>query len=373
MEFLDTPLCRTVFGSHFHGTATESSDYDFKEIYLPDVRRLITGTGIGNTNKSSNDKGRNSAGDIDIERVPLQTFMKHFYEGQTYALELAFAAINDDPRMIVAPVFVTICRRLAMNHLTGDVRSIVAYAYGQAYKYGIKGTRYRVLAELAAFVDTLPQERGTRISDIQDQLADYIKSIPVADHKYLCIGEYSPDGHNQTYAPAVFVLDNTCPVTIPLTEFRSRIAAWLSNYGRRAATASTGADFKALSHSYRIIMEATELVIHGKITLPHTGTTLATIMQIKRGEMEQGDIVNLIQSSLSHLDDVIANNQNLKQQTPETDAEFGDYLLGVCSHLYDVTVDGVTADGRGRSVHALNKLPYVEGLPPSWPDNHPWT
>lgn len=82
-----------LYGSSLYGTNTPTSDRDVKHIVLPDLDSLLLGKKLeAKVKKTNNQKNtRNSADDVDEEFIPLQIFARHFVEGQTYAIELAFA------------------------------------------------------------------------------------------------------------------------------------------------------------------------------------------------------------------------------------------------------------------------------------------
>lgn len=86
-------LFSVMFGSRLYGTQTPTSDVDWKHIVLPSLDHLLLGRGVDNKVKKTNNvkNVRNGADDVDEEFIPIQVFAKHFMEGQTYAIELAFA------------------------------------------------------------------------------------------------------------------------------------------------------------------------------------------------------------------------------------------------------------------------------------------
>lgn len=128
-------LFSTRFGSHLYGTNTPTSDVDMKYIYLPSLDDMLIGkkaeTKVVKTNTVKNT--RNSAEDIDEEFIPVQQFARHFVEGQTYALELAYAyagsltnhagqEVADTPQ---GDVFKRFCNDLVANWKTTNVKAMV--------------------------------------------------------------------------------------------------------------------------------------------------------------------------------------------------------------------------------------------------------
>ena len=59
-----------------------------------------------------------------------------------------------------------------------------------------------------------------------------------------------------------------------------------SRYGKRAqAAAAEGLDYKSLSHAVRLIGEAEEFLLHGRITLPRPDA--AFVLAVKQGQIER--------------------------------------------------------------------------------------
>ena len=70
-------LIKATAGSHLFGTNTESSDKDFKGVYLPSREQILLGTYQPTINHSTgNNDSRNSSSDVDVEYYSLKKFFE---------------------------------------------------------------------------------------------------------------------------------------------------------------------------------------------------------------------------------------------------------------------------------------------------------
>src|ERR1035437_10182811 len=89
---MNNTLVRMSFGSFVYGTNVETSDRDYKSIFVPDALDLIMqrpAKHIQNNTKKDT-QYRNAATDIDDEAFSIQSFIRLLVEGQTCALDILF-------------------------------------------------------------------------------------------------------------------------------------------------------------------------------------------------------------------------------------------------------------------------------------------
>ena len=81
------------FGSHLYGTATETSDHDFKGVFLPTIWDILLGKipKAYHYNSKKGNEERNTEKDIDIEIYSLHYFIDLACQGQTVALDMVHA------------------------------------------------------------------------------------------------------------------------------------------------------------------------------------------------------------------------------------------------------------------------------------------
>jgi predicted nucleotidyltransferase len=86
-------IVKAVVGSQLYGTASESSDLDYRGVYLPTLKDCITnsieGSIVCNTKVTAGE--RNSKGDVDYTIFSLQHFLKNL-ERDTLGIEMLHAS-----------------------------------------------------------------------------------------------------------------------------------------------------------------------------------------------------------------------------------------------------------------------------------------
>lgn len=298
-------LFTTVFGSKLYGTDTPESDTDLKSVYLPELSELLRGHRVKNSVHTTGDKdGKNTAEDEDHEHVPLQVFAEDFIKGQTYALEIAYVAI-DRERVLHTKVyderFIEFCEELTSQFLTSNIKAMLGYALGQAHKYGIKGTRLASLRKFKKMIDEQAVPDDTKLGDVMG----LVEKVNEMSDKYLFMTTYSDA--QRIDAPAISLLEKTHPMDIPMSEMRLRLNSAMKSYGTRAAKAeaSGGHDWKAVSHAVRIALQALDILVSHKLEFPFMEERRQRLLSIKLGEVawaeveeELSDILEMVDYSL---------------------------------------------------------------------------
>ena len=194
-------LYSTQFGSRLFGTSTPASDTDIKHIELPDIQGLLVGRRIANrvvkTNAIENTK--NGPDDIDTEFIPIQSLARDFYEGQTYALEIAFSIEGRHAKQThydrlgnVAPMdpsseFCQFIDELKSTFLTSNIKAMMGYVVNQASLYSFKGERLNaVKAVKALMVDGVDDSTiDAMMADPSGSFARAARQVALDHPKYL--------------------------------------------------------------------------------------------------------------------------------------------------------------------------------------------
>jgi len=355
-------LFTTLYGSKLYGTSTPASDRDIKHIVLPDLDDMLLGKKLEAKVKKTNkvEHTRNSADDVDEEFIPLQIFARHFVEGQTYAIELAFAMEGDhaeqkifDPRGEVGrycigtsavdgpmydfmiairdvqfddydyevPLFVQFVRELRTKFLTSNIKAMMGYVVNQASLYSFKGERLNAVRELQVIIgdaDVYYKEDEMKLSEIYQTprysglLNDLAKKFP----KYFRLEEYDIGGG--VMKPCAVILEKTLPFTNSLIQTLKVVHALEKKYGSRAdAATANNVDWKATMHALRIVDEGLQILSTRKLSFPFDENYVNHLLSIKRGELPLDPIKEELASKLDELKDLEKTTD-----LPECNAEF---------------------------------------------------
>ncbi|ELL9021227.1 nucleotidyltransferase domain-containing protein [Escherichia coli] len=138
---------KSYFGSHLYGTSTPESDVDFKEIYVPHARDILTGNVKEHMSKNTNNtSSKNTKDDVDHELYSLKYFFKLAADGETVALDM----LHTPPSLVVKSDLPDVWKYIQDNRsrfYTTNMKSYLGYVRKQASKYGVKGSRLAVLRQ----------------------------------------------------------------------------------------------------------------------------------------------------------------------------------------------------------------------------------
>ena len=326
-------LFSCMFGSRLYGTQTPTSDVDWKHIVLPDINDLLLCKKIENKVKKTNTEKntRNGADDVDEEFIPLQVFAKHFIEGQTYAIELAFAidgmhaqqqfytgdyAIDseetdlDGQKLYKTSPFYLFVKELREKFLTSNIKAMMGYVVNQASLYSFKGERLnatRALDMLITEVDLYYKSDLTTLSVIDEapHWKPYVDALEAKYPKYFRRDVYDIGGGRMK--PCLIILEKTLPYTNTLVQTLKVLDALEKKYGSRADQASeNNVDWKATMHALRIVNEGLDLLSTKKLSFPFQPGYVNYLLSVKRGEMPLGPIKDDLASKLDQLKELEA-------------------------------------------------------------------
>lgn len=318
-------LFKTMSGSRLYGTNTPTSDIDWKEIFLPEKSQMLIGRKLHNVVISTaSDNVRNTKDDVDYEYIPIQVFANDFYNGQTYAIELAYAVLSEhrqDGQELYSREFLTLVYELTRRFQTSNIKAMVGYALNQAQLYGVKGSR---LASIRKFTDKIDQELEAGRLSLDDKLSELELWAVVNSDKYMYVTSFMS---MDIRLPAISILEKMYPMTITIGEVLQRTKAAQSKYGVRTKEAETanGMDWKATSHAVRITLQAISLLTDNKLSFPLQPERIDQLLRIKRGEVPAEEVKLILEKLFDDLD--IAKEQTtLPTKNQIMDEQFEEWL-----------------------------------------------
>lgn len=256
-------IMKGYFGSHLYGTSTPESDVDFKEIYVPHARDILTGNVKEHMSKNTNNtSSKNTKDDVDHELYSLKYFFKLAADGETVALDM----LHTPPSLVVKSDLPDVWKYIQDNRsrfYTTNMKSYLGYVRKQASKYGVKGSRLAVLRQALKRSNEWGQyfDNGAVI-----RLSHMKNVLPVGEFASWVETENEKTGKQTFYN----LLDRKFQDTLTNKEFNAVLVKLEENYGERArkAEANEGIDWKALSHACRGGLQLLEIYKTGDLVYP---------------------------------------------------------------------------------------------------------
>lgn len=294
-------IFKTKFGSHLYGTSTPSSDEDWKAVFIPDAKSIILGRGKDSFNRNdkqddrSGTQRKNEPGEVDIEYHSLKKLLSLAAQGQTVALDMLFATPLVEQGRIEGRTS-EIWRHVWLNRdrlASRQSKSFIGYAYQQASKYGVKGSRMAAAEKVSLFFERQVEKHGTQAKCIE-ALIDWRLEVDGTEH--CATGEIEQPGGKQV------IFFECCGrkalATATLKEAHAIFAKIFENYGHRARQArdNQNVDWKALSHAVRIGRQAVEYLDTGFVTFPRPEAS--RLLEIKQGALPYVEVAEEIEGLL---------------------------------------------------------------------------
>jgi hypothetical protein len=259
-----TILCRTVFGSKLYGTDTPESDTDYKSVFMPTAREILTGQIPKTINMTTGkNNSRNGADDVDHESFSLHYFMQLLYQGQTVALDM----LHGYQEEIRTPLWDTLkLNRTAFY--TKNMRAFVGYARAR---------------EVLAFLMT---QGDATIWELYNEG----KLWDDREHTFIKLKITDEDGTGRGCVDLQQSYWEVCGKKMTFggkaSHYVYMVKKFYDNYGGRAklAAANQGIDWKAISHAFRVAFQ-TQMILSGegfKYPLPQT----EYLRKVKAGKLD---------------------------------------------------------------------------------------
>jgi predicted nucleotidyltransferase len=334
-------MFKVTYGSKLYGTSTPTSDTDEKVVYLPDLQDLLLLTKLPIFKQRFDAEG-NSIGDgftmpdngVETEYFPLQTFVRDFVAGQTYAVEIAFAFAKQDGPVNFAREMV---QEMVQKFANAEVYSMVGFAMKQTFDYVKRGERLNDAQKVLDVVDKYtamysPNESAVfytvnpRLDTVLDgkTLLEHLAADTGLETEVLTNGKKP---QNSLKLNGRFYLETTT-----LSHFREQVVKIIKSFGVRSVEASlTSVEWKSLSHALRVYQQAIELLDTGNMTFPRPNAEY--LLSVKQGK----ENIEEVKAQLLALDDEVQKkilSSTMQKRTPELIAASEEWLLNVLMDLY---------------------------------------
>lgn len=275
-------------GSHLFGTNTPKSDLDVKGLFLPSRQSLYLQNAPQQFSRNTNNSNaKNSSDDVDVTVWSVQFWLKLLTKGDINAVSLLFSYTN--PNAVLEGTDANFLERLKAldpkQLLSRNLSGMMGFAYNQAIKYTAKGKH---LQAVQTAISILIEASKGLISDVADVVVTQI-----ADHSMARVQIGSKGIKQLVLLEKMFDFTATTVWALaPLHEVEAR-------YGKRAKLAlEAGVDFKAFSHSLRVLEEIRLLHSFGRISYPHAGHFATLMMDAKMGKLEYQILIEKLDQKL---------------------------------------------------------------------------
>ncbi len=292
-------IVRMVYGSYLFGTNIETSDRDFKSVCLPSASDILLQK-VKKVRHNGPSKERNQPGQEDIEFLSLQQYLKMLCEGQTVAVDMAFVPENYYVEGTRGPEWYAVQNNLG-RFIHSNVSTFTSFAMSQVRRYSVKAERLTAVEAAHGFFAAMEGLHGpsTKVGEVRMDLmgmaCEHSKEIMSFPH----IINPSRNGVGIEHFECC---DRKVPMGATVKEAANIYQKATEFYGKRARLAQQmgGQDWKAMSHAVRIVREAEELLLRGKITFPRPEANL--LLRIRRGEVSHQKVMAQIVSGLERVE-----------------------------------------------------------------------
>lgn len=350
---MNSILAQVPYGSRLYGTATAASDYDYKFIYLPSLDQVLLGEKFTNFKARFDENGdllnENApmpALGVEVEFIALQTYMRDFLAGQTYAVEVAFA-LQNNMFTAVDEQFLEVNDYLIENFQSNNVSSMVGFAMKQTFDYVHRGQRLKEAQFFLGCIGNVVREMGwpdTRkvrfdtpmagmlwIPNATGTVYDFIAN-KIANSEFKDAIKITTT-HNVNKTQRSFTFGGRQYLeTTPLSELITILEKRIASYGTRSTSAAEcEVDSKSLMHAVRVYQQTIELLTIGRITFPRKNVD--ELLAIRNLQLPLDDV----KDTLIKLDNTA---KQLQEEVPprnnELYDEFREYTIEVLRDFYDI-------------------------------------
>jgi hypothetical protein len=329
------------YGSHLYGTSTPTSDVDNKVVYLPDLDDVLLGrkqdifkVRLDATGAPVPDHAQMPDGGVETEYIPFQRFCRDFLNGQTYALEVAFATMArvDCPEWLY---------ELEARFLTCNVSSMVGFAMKQTFDYVHRGVRLQKAQALLSVVNQLLHDERTGVLKrfIGDRKARLDTVVTGQKLLHAVAGggraELGTTINNGREMETLKLNGRDYLETTTLEDFHRTLVKLVDSYGHRShAAGEHEVDRKSLMHAVRVYEQSLELLLTGKMGFPRHNA--AELLLIKT-DAPLEDVKALLLELEARIEVAQRESKLLPEKTAQMQSDFDEWLLVETRKMYGLS------------------------------------
>ena len=329
-----------TYGSKLYGTSTPTSDTDLKTVYLPRLDDVLLGKRLVNTKTRADVNGMRVPDDqpmpdggVENEFIPFQVFVRDFVQGQTYAVECAYAILAQGPFAFDKRSLreFQLVEELVEKFSNNEVYSMVSFAQKQTFDYVKRGER---LNEALKVQKALREALGWFARGSVPRLDSVMETGETAlDWVALQTGLKTGVSVNNNKSQRTLELNGRSYLeSTRLDHILEQVRKHVEKFGDRSTKAAeVDVDYKSLSHAVRVYQQSIELLETGKITFPRPNA--GELLFIKQGKQE----LEFTKELLVELDAEVLEKMaasTVRRRTPALEAAAEQWLLQALRELF---------------------------------------
>jgi hypothetical protein len=345
-------LFQLPYGSKLYGTSTPASDTDYKAVYLPELNDLLLNKKLSVFKERFTAEGERlgpnavmPANGVETEFVPLQTFVRDFVRGQTYAVETLYGVLNTE--LAEFPTkhkkrYLRMLTELRDQFANVDVYSMLGFATKQTFDYVHRGQR---LAEAQKLLDKLQAHSrilgATGLEVRLDTPTSFYRdgdlvSTTVLDEVVRVTGLKTGTSQNNNKTMRTLELNGRSYLeTTTLEHLEKQVQKLVDSYGHRVqAAADAGVDYKSMSHAVRVYQQALELLQTCDMKFPRPNAE--QLLMVKQGKVDFEEVKALL-LQLDEQTQAAQATSAFRARTEELEAQAELWLLEKLRELYHLT------------------------------------
>lgn len=353
-------------GSRLYNLATPQSDTDILGIFLPNKEDLIlqkapeeynlNNKGCDSCIKSKSKEfcatenngihcgmfEKDKKDYIEEKYFSLHRFLELCYNGNPMALEM----LGTNQLLLNERMPYYIWDFLVKNRkkfFTKDLKGFLGYVKSQAHLYSRKGDRVNLISEVLSFMKAWVS--NTTLDEVacnfrpdttfpnkpkKRYFLDESYWLKEVQNKYGAENIEYLESYGNSKVPHLKICGKYFPLSITMKEAIARLEKLRDRYGIRAKEASENkADFKAISHAYRVIYEVMSIAKTGDLKFPFDEDIKNKIMDVKLGKVAVEKCYDELEGLVNEAEKLIQKSDLPEAISNETREFFDEGLLSL--------------------------------------------
>jgi predicted nucleotidyltransferase len=281
-----------VAGSHFFNLNSESSDRDYRGIFVSKIgEETSKGEITYKTNDAKNKK--NTSEDVDCTFFSLKKFLTLLGTGDFNMVEMLYAPMD---KILVTSEIYEELRAIRESIIINDISSFLGFIKKEYKRYGVDKNHYGIQTNFLEFL------KGIKKNSHHDTLKDHWSEVLEYARKEDSYVKISSTWNVNKELPSIVIAKRLFQNTVEINYVVDALEYNLTKYGhRRKSMAEAGVEFKGLYHAMRLILEAEELLVTGRLSFPFSKERHELLKSIKESKIDPDFLFESIDEGIERL------------------------------------------------------------------------